>query len=139
MLSSVPERRSSRRAVNDFYHLREKEKTIHTKCKGLVLQKEKCVKEHFDWIMYTLTNIRFAPWPDVFSHLWQGFLSRLIAQGEDEVAKYMYKEVSCIMPGEALALPDEPWPIALEATGQYFRAALVRWVLGRNRVREPTN
>ena len=72
--------------------------------------------------MYTLTNIRFAPRPDIFSHLWQGFLSRLIAQDEHEVAKYMYKEVSCIMPGEALALPDEPWPIALEATGQYFFA-----------------
>ena len=110
------------RAVNDFFHLREKEKTVHAKCKGLVLQKGKCVKEHFDWIMYTLTNIRFAPRPDAFSHLWQGFLSRLIAQGEHEVAKYMYKEVSCIMHGEALALPDGPWPIALEATGQYFFA-----------------
>ncbi len=110
------------RPVNDYFHLAEKEKTISAKCCKLVLHKAKYVKENYDWVVYTLSNIRFAPRPDLFSHLWQGMLTRLVALGESEVARYLHKEFCVLLPGADMKLPNIPSELALGKDAKYFFA-----------------
>ena len=68
------------RPVNDYFHLVEKERSMSAKCCKLVLHKGRYVKENYDWLIYTLGNVRFAPRPDIFSFIWQGILCRLIVR-----------------------------------------------------------
>ena len=110
------------RPVNDYFHLAEKEKTISAKCCKLVLQKGRYVKENFDWIVYTLGNTRFAPRPGLFSYLWQGVLTRLVALGENEVARYLHKEFSVLLPGADMRLPGVPSRVELAQGSKYFFA-----------------
>ena len=96
------------RPVNDFFHLREKEKILAAKCAKLDLRHGKYVKRHFEWTMYTLTNTRFTPHPEVFSMVWQGFLVRLLTVGETQVATYLRAEYSSLVDAETVEFADTP-------------------------------
>ena len=113
------------RPVNDCFHLREKDLTIASKCVIMDFVGGKYVKQKFDWIMYTLTNTRFAPHPRVFSFIWQGFLQRLVVEGETVVAQYLIKEYSKIINADACHFPD--FPTILEFTGKEDLWCVPHW------------
>ena len=96
------------RPVNDFFHLREKDKILAAKCAKLDLRHGKYVKRHFEWTMYTLTNTRVTPHPEVFSMVWQGFLVRLLTVGETQVATYLRAEYSSLVDAETVEFADTP-------------------------------
>ena len=108
------------RPVNDYFHLKQKEKTIAGKCCKLELRKTRWVKIHYDWIMAVLASTRFAPHPAIMSVLWQGFMVRLITYDEIEVVNYLTSEYSVVTPAELFHLPRVPYPAHLRTNQKYF-------------------
>ena len=96
------------RPVNEYFHLREKDLTIASKCVIMDFGGGKHVKQKFDCIMYTLTHTQFAPHPRVFSFIWQGFLQLLVVEGETVVAQYLIKEYGEIINADACHFPAFP-------------------------------
>ena len=110
------------RPVNDHFHLVEKERGMSAKCCKLVLHGGRYVKENYDWLIYALGNVLFAPRPDIFSFVWQGILCRLIVQGEYEVARYLRDEFSTVLTGATLNLPGVPTELSLPPDAPYCLA-----------------
>lgn len=77
------------RAVNDFFHLLQKQKTIEGKLQQTVLQGGVFRKKEFGWVMASLQHMRHLPTVDLFSALWKGWLERLRSKEESMLAEYL--------------------------------------------------
>jgi len=77
------------RPCDGYFHLRQKQSGISTRCKAVKLQNGHMVKTDHAWIMAVLDSVRQAPSLDIFSAVWSGFLGKLSSLGESVVAAYL--------------------------------------------------
>lgn len=107
------------RAVDCFFHFMEKQKTIMAKCKKLLCNGRGFVKEHHGLIVHGCNVLREAPTAELFSVLWQGFLGRMVALGEDVVAQYLRKEYTIVVPSQVVQQRCSRAPWQIEGFSEY--------------------
>ncbi len=77
------------RAVNDFFHLLEKKKTIEGKLGQTIVEGGVNKKKELGWVMASLHNMRHLPTVDICSALLKGWLQRLRFKQEHMLADYL--------------------------------------------------
>ena len=65
------------RPVDDYFHLRNKQREISCRCHHVIVTNGKRVKKNFDWILACLDAMHTMPTIDMLSECWEGFLQRL--------------------------------------------------------------
>ena len=76
------------RPVNDFFHLTQSEPTMEKKLRVVSATPGRHIKEHKAWVVHALHVQRHLPTLDLSSAIYRGFLQRLLALGESEVAAF---------------------------------------------------
>ena len=77
------------RPCDDYFHFKQKRKTLESKCREVVTRNGRTTKKNTAWIASALGGIRFAPTLPLFSSLWVGLLQRLAADGEPDVRDWL--------------------------------------------------
>jgi hypothetical protein len=65
------------RPVDDYFHVRNKQKEISCRCNHVHVQKGKRIKTHLDWILACLNALHIMPTIELVSENWAEFLQRL--------------------------------------------------------------
>ena len=78
------------RGCDDFFHWTQKQHTtMASKCQQMELKRGKWVKKNLQWTLATVRLLRILPTLRLFSHVWTGFLARLMAEKEPQLVEWL--------------------------------------------------